>query len=454
MSEKHDVVFVVLDSARKDRFSTFGHERETTPAFDDVASEATLYENAFVPAPWTLPSHCSMFTGYFPSEHGVTNGFTDRNLALPADLPTIAELLAGRGYATAGFSNNPWVGQLSGLDRGFDRFVEWDLEISRSRSSKGQRLLDEVYSSVHSVLGRAAGQPHALLKRRFFTANLVERAEQWVTQTEARPSFTFMNLMEAHSPYYPPARAFRELGLDPPGVVEPRALNARLLAYVIGKADLPPEKRERVMAYYDASLRYQDGKLDDLLSLLRDRGLFDDAMVVICADHGKTLGDFDRDATPPHYLRDINVNVPLLVKWPNQRRGERVDEPVELVDLFDTITDIGHAPRLPVREDGALVEDYVPHTGQSATDVVRWRALADASEKYVRSEDGDEFLFARGPDESAVDASDAELGEYRDRLRDRTGGLDAPSEGTGEEATADDLGGAVESQLRDLGYLS
>lgn len=456
MSENHDVIFVVLDSARKDRLLTSGDGPETTPALDAIASEATVYENAFVPAPWTLPSHCSMFTGRFPSEHGITNGFTDRNLELSTEFRTITQLLSDRGYATAGFSNNPWVGKLSGLNRGFDRFVEWDLETSRTGKSEDRRIRDEVYSTLHSVIGRAAGQPHVLLKRRFFTSNLVEQAERWLIKTEDCLSFTFMNLMEAHSPYYPPKRSFRDLGFDPPGIIESRKLNARLLAYVMGKVNLSATDRERVMEYYDASLRYQDGQLDDLVSTLRSRNLFNDAMIVICADHGKTLGEYDRDATPPHYVRDINIHVPLLIKWPNQRRGERVAEPVELVDLFDAVRGVGDSPGLVRRDEGALVEDFVPHTGRSAADVVRWRVIADESHKYVRSEDGHEFLFERGPgtDETPLDTGPAELGPYRDRLRDRVEALDISSNPTSEEAAVDDLRGTVKEQLRDLGYLN
>jgi choline-sulfatase len=454
MSVNHDVVFVVLDSARKDRVSAFGHDYQTTPAFDRLASESTVYENAFVPAPWTLPSHCSMFTGRLPSEHGITNGFTDRNLELPSEFSTIAEVLSDRGYATAGFSNNPWVGKLSGLNRGFDRFVEWDLEISRSRPATEHRLRDTVYSRLHSAIGRAAGQPHALLKRPFFTSNLVERAKRWVADTEDRTSFTFMNLMEAHSPYYPPDRAFRQLGLDTPGLVESRILNTRLLAYVMGKTDLSPDDRERVMAYYDASLRYQDEKLEELLSTLRSRGLYDDTMIVVCSDHGKTLGDYDRGATPPHYVRDINVNVPLLIKWPDQSQGESVQTPVELADLFEAIRGVDDDPGLATHEEGALCEDYLPHTGRNAADVVRWRILADGSHKYVQSEDGVEFFFERGEDETQVDLSSAEYRPYRDRLEDRVTALRTPSGTTSGEDASGDLEGAVEGQLQDLGYLN
>ena len=124
MADRRDVLFVVLDSMRLDRVSAYGYERETTPALDRLATGATRYTRAYTAAPWTLPSHCSMFTGLFPTEHGVTNGFGDATPRLPDSVTTLTERLAEDGYRTAGFSNNPWVGQLSGLDRGFDEFVE------------------------------------------------------------------------------------------------------------------------------------------------------------------------------------------------------------------------------------------------------------------------------------------------------------------------------------------
>jgi choline-sulfatase len=445
MADRQDVLFVVLDSLRTDRVSAYGHDRETTPALDRFAEGATTYGSAYVPAPWTLPSHCSAFTGVLPSEHGVTNGFTDRDLTLPTDHETVTERLADAGYRTGGFSNNPWVGQLSGLDRGFDRFVEWDLETTRGTPA---RRRDRIYSRTHSLIGRAHRQPLVLLKRRFFTENLVSRAARWVRESDGR-TFTFCNLMEAHSPYYPPDWAFEALDLDPPGSLSARSLNTKLLAYVLGKRALSPGERRRVHEFLDASVRYQDREFDRLLSSLRETGRLDDALVVVCADHGKTLGEFDRRGTVPHYLRDLNVRVPLLIKWPGQTDGERVETPVELADLYGLLTGDDD---LPVREGGAVVEDHLPHTASGSRSVTRWRAIADGDRKLLRCEDGREFLLAgEGLDEAVVEDADADSTALRTRLAERVEGLDVRS--GAQSGTEAGLGDDVESQLEDLGYL-
>ena len=448
MPPNRDVLFVVLDSLRKDRVSLYGHERETTPMLDSLAQRATVYENAYTPAPWTLPSHASMFTGRFPSEHGVTNGFTDRSLELPEAVTTVTERLAETGFRTAGFSNNPWVGTLSGLNRGFEEYVEWNLAISERNGTGIHRRRDRVYSRASTVLGHASRQPLSVLKRPFFTSNLVERASNWLRETDGG-AFTFLNLMEAHNPYFPPKRAFAELGLDPPGPVEPRLLNTRLLAYTMGRRDLEDE-RSRVLEYYDACVRYEDGLLGELVGTLRELGRFDDALLVVCADHGKTLGEYDRDAVPPHYVRDVNTNVPLVVKYPGQREGTRVEAPVELTSLFELFVG-DHEERLPEAPDGALTEDFVPHTGRTSTDVTRWRVLADTDVKYVRSDDGRAYLFERGERGERPNRSERIRERMCETLDDRIEGLAPTAERADQPAR--ELGGDVESQLEDLGYL-
>lgn len=452
-----DVLLLVLDSTRRDRVSAYGHGRETTPTLDALASEATVFEHAYVSAPWTLPSHCSLFTGLFPSEHGVTNGFTDGRLRLPSDIPTLAERLTERGYHTAGFSNNPWVGQLSGLDRGFEEFVEWDLEISRSdHPIHGRR--GKLYSGLHTALGHASRQPLVLLKRRFFTERLVSRASEWLRYTADwdGSTFTFLNLMEAHSPYYPPRSAFRSLGLERPTALEARRLNVRLLAHIMGRSSLERETRARLLEYYDASIRYLDTMVDRLCSVLKRDGLYDDLLLVVCADHGKTLGEYDRDGTPPHYVRDVNTTVPLFVKEPGQNECARVEQPFELHRLFEIILSGDLERPLAAAPPTALIEDFIPHTGREVKDVTHWRMLCDGTDKYVRPVDrnsNQEHLFrGTGLNEVPIDPDASTLDRFRSLLAERTGRLDTTTIEESDEES-DDLSGSVEAQLEDLGYL-
>lgn len=444
-----DILFLVLDSVRADRVSAYGHNRRTTPVLDRFCEQATRFEHAFVPAPWTLPSHTSMFTGLAPSEHGVHTWFKDQPKRIPSELTTIAEALSDRGYLTAGFSNNPWVGSLTGLDRGFDEFVEWDLEISSTADPSMHGVRGRTYSALHSVLGTANRQPLFLLKRRFFTSRLIDRATTWLKQNHGPPTFTFLNLMEAHSPYFPRRSDFSRLGLKTPGPIEPRVLNTKLLAYTLGRRDLSKEECDRVLEYYDASLRYQDRKVATLLETLKETDQFDGTLIVICSDHGKTLGEYDREASVPHYLQWVNTNVPLLVKAPYQGQAKRVSAPVELSRIHELLHTGGTSPVATLSGDGyAMVEEHVPHTGRTATDPVTWRGLMDGEYRLLRREDGVEFLIHEGEQLDGEQSLKEWLSAALDSRIESLQSMDSQQATAGTE-----LGASVERQLGDLGYL-
>lgn len=115
-----NIILIVLDTARAKSFSCYGYHRKTTPNIDRIAEEGVLYKWCFSPANWTIPSHASLFTGLYPSEHGCHAG----NPLLDENTPTLSELLRSVGYRTVGISCNGLVSELYGFRKGFDFFYE------------------------------------------------------------------------------------------------------------------------------------------------------------------------------------------------------------------------------------------------------------------------------------------------------------------------------------------
>ncbi len=113
------LVLVVLDTVRVDAVSAYGRVAGTTPALDRLAAEGVLYERAYAQAPWTLPSHATLFTGLPPEDHGVSS----RRLVASEELVMLAERLRDAGYETMGSSENPWIHPLTRMTQGFDHFV-------------------------------------------------------------------------------------------------------------------------------------------------------------------------------------------------------------------------------------------------------------------------------------------------------------------------------------------
>lgn len=453
MSHPSPIVFVVLDGTRKDRLSLYGHDRETAPNLTSLADEAVVFENAYAPAAWSLPSHTSMFTGLYPSEHGITNVFSGQPFGSPESLDTLAKRLSERGYRTGGFSANPWLGRASGLDAGYDLFCEWDLEVSRAPDGWAFTRRERLHSMVHDVIGKASKQPLALLKDGFFTDRLFSTAARWVTDDDG-PSYAFLNVMGSHTPYYPARDAFEKLGLERPSLLEPRLLNATILKNQLQGAGTAVTNTARIREYYDCTIRSQDEKFGAFLDQLKESGVYDEALIVVTADHGKTLGEFDRNGSPSHTIRDVNVNVPLVVKFPGQRSGRRLTNPFELGDIGELMLAEPPTPAVAasLTRQYALVEDFVPHTGAQPESVTRWRALTDGFRKYVVDDEGNEFLLeGSGPEERLIEdeAAVATLrGDLEAKLSELDDGIPAAT------SEVDELDADVEAQLRDIGYLS
>ncbi len=110
-----DIVLVVLDTVRRDHTGVGGASDGATPRLDGLMAEGTAFRNAWANAPWTVPSHASLFTGLLPSEHGCTAA----SPRLGPDRRTLAEVLAAAGYDTGAFFSNPWLYDRS--DRGLPR---------------------------------------------------------------------------------------------------------------------------------------------------------------------------------------------------------------------------------------------------------------------------------------------------------------------------------------------
>ena len=120
-----NVLLIVLDTVRADHLSLYGYRRPTSPTLERLARRGVRFDEARATAPWTLPSHASLFTGRWPHELGVKWLTPWRG-----NDPTLAEYLGSRGYATAGFvANTLYCSYDSGLGRGFTRYDDYILDL-------------------------------------------------------------------------------------------------------------------------------------------------------------------------------------------------------------------------------------------------------------------------------------------------------------------------------------
>ena len=161
-----NIVLIIMDSARADRFSVYGYGRKTSPFLERFAAESTVFDNAVAESPWTLPSHATLFTGLYPGQH---NAHAE-HFWLDDRYRTLAEILADNGYRTVLFSNNDYVSRETNLVQGFQRFWykgRWDDDPRYSAASLG-KAVDAFLRSCRSewnnrVRMKFAKNPAALL---------------------------------------------------------------------------------------------------------------------------------------------------------------------------------------------------------------------------------------------------------------------------------------------------
>ena len=95
-----NLLLITIDTLRADRLGCYGYEEARTPNLDALAARGAAFDEAYTPAPMTLPAHATMLTGLLPPQHGARVNGMHR---LADDVPTLAERLSAEGYRTGAF---------------------------------------------------------------------------------------------------------------------------------------------------------------------------------------------------------------------------------------------------------------------------------------------------------------------------------------------------------------
>jgi arylsulfatase A-like enzyme len=351
-----DVVVIIYDAVRADIVSDdHGEIADWAPRLKEFAARSVLFREAISPAPWTVPSHASLFTGLSPLDHGAT----EESPRIADDVETLAETLRDRGYQTVGLVANPWLGASRGFAQGFDAYVElWRmndnpfvplwfralgrferegrLDLEDPRADKGARLMDAIAS------------------------HLLARIDP------DQPLFLFVNLIDAHPPYWAPPS--HRLKLVPPELIaqgiDPAKVPKHWAAIFAGKEVLGEAERRVLRGLNMGEVAYMDGYLGALFDELERRGRMKDAFVAVTADHGAGLGE-DRLLGSGFDLREEMLRIPMIVKFPGDRfSGTRRDDLVCLHDLHPTILEL--ATNSPgSSEDGGDEPEPATRNGRS-----------------------------------------------------------------------------------------
>jgi arylsulfatase A-like enzyme len=421
-----NVLFLVIDCLRADHLSATGYPRPTTPNLDALAREGVTFTHAFAQATWTRPSVPTLLSGLYPSEHALQEFYRGEGGAVMSPrlsdrVTTLAEAVKAHGYRTGLVGEQAQLSRRFGLDQGFD-FYQSHVGAARN---------------IHSVLF------------------------DWLDSSR-QPFFAYLHYLEVHWPYCPPAEVrgtFDTFNSPLPVCRDWRGLRKKLETREIVPT---PVDIEAFKARYDEELMALDRELGLAFAELKAKGLWDNTLIVVTADHGE---QFYEHGAGEHgkYLWDELLRVPLLFKlpasWPGER-GARLDTIVETRSIVPTVLEAIGAPAIPEVSAKSLVPWLIDRApagppqpfvvaeigSQVAVRDERWKMIADRDGKAFQLYD---LQSDPGETRDVADTDRRELARLRADLDLWSRGLakaDASQQGEVDRKTVEDL--------KALGYLN
>lgn len=273
-----NVVLITIDTLRADHLGCYGYKQIRTPNIDGLAADGTRFERAFSLVPVTLPSHTTMLTGTYPMRSGMHDFSANK---LNPEQPTLASVLKQAGYATGAVVAAAVLDSRFGLNHGFDFYYD-HFEFSRL----DEKNLDEMERPGNEV---------------------TDLSLDWLGKTFAGKSapqkfFLWMHLYDPHFPYNPPE----------------------------------PYKHEYADRPYDGEIAFADAQVGRLVRYLKEKGIYDNTVIVLAGDHGESLGEHG-EKTHGFFIYNATMHVPLIIRVPGSPAGRTVADPVSLVDLMPTM---------------------------------------------------------------------------------------------------------------------
>ncbi len=337
-TKQPNVIMLMLDTLRADHLGYFGYERATSPNIDAFARESLALKYVVATAPWTPTSVATMFTGMYASSHGMLpprkRADAQRNeFSLRRDLITLPEILKAHGYATSAISTNPWISATFGFERGFDDFKN----IIRARANK---VTDEAILALNRL------------------------------QKGATPFFLYTHYLDPHDTYDPPS-PYRERFSGP-----------------LKAVNVDPTMIEK-LGLYDGEIAFLDHELGRLFEYLKQKGLYDDTVIIVLADHGEQF--LEHGAT--HHgkmLHNEEVHVPMFFKIPQPAR--EVDYTVSLADFLPTLLDVLKIERPKSIQGISLLDDENSRARQGVFSEISSISIYKAFTRF----DGKKIIFDYG----------------------------------------------------------
>jgi arylsulfatase A-like enzyme len=305
-SRRQYIFLITIDTLRADHLGCYGYPRNTSPFIDSLARQGVLFEKAISQSATTCPSHASIFTGLYPSQHRVVgNGFV-----LDDSTTTLAEILQKQRFTTAAFTST-------------------DRHFYRSHLHKGFTFYEEPQDTnlTYNLHYRPAAQT-------------IDHVALWLANFDrSKNLFLWIHLFDPHAPYRRPKSMYQELDVKEQQESFQKYLEKFRINLEIFQND--PQQAYEYITTYDAEIRYVDAELQRLFRLVDAKGMLKNSLWIITSDHGESLGQHNwLGHGTLLYQEDIHVPLIFFSGGAAALAPRRVDDLVENFDIFPTLLDL------------------------------------------------------------------------------------------------------------------
>lgn len=347
---KPNIVIIMTDQQRADICKREGFELDTTPFLDGLARQGTWFNRAYTSMPACSPARVSMLTGRYPNATRVRTNHNNPDATFQTDL---IDVLRSQGYATGLCGKNHSYLRRDKLDHWFE--LGHDGGSGSDRNERESAFDSYLRSLRHSAAYKAT--PFPLECQCPYRA--VSSALSWIDTVKDQPFFLWLSFPEPHNPYQVPEPYF---SMFPPDSVPPARCGKEALEAKGFKFQFTRQLAERAFPDFDKQvtqarsnyfgmLRLIDDQIKRFVQSLKEKGLYDNTILVCLSDHGDFVGEYGLVRKGPE-LPECLTRIPMLFVGPGISANARPHSAhVSIVDIMPTLCEaIGLA--LPVGVQG------------------------------------------------------------------------------------------------------
>lgn len=302
-----NIILIVVDCLRADHVSSYGYNRETSPHIDKLAATGLLFKKAYTCAPWTKPAIAALFSSLYPNKHNTIVGAA----ALPARIPTLAEILRNSGYRTYIFNaGNSTVGEKFNFYQGFDTFFE-----------------TERWSAI--VTDQFLAQMADAVGEKFFA---------------------YIHYMDLHLPYNKNEYNNAFTGDIEHYFLIPPYIHWEIIRTATAANAFPEPDKQYLTALYDGQIKYVDSSINKIISYLKKKKMLENTVVIITADHGEEFWDH-ANFEHGHTMYNELLHIPLIMAG-EKFKPAVIETPVSIIDIFPTVLELAGIRAVNIDIDG------------------------------------------------------------------------------------------------------